>query len=427
MPFRVRGAVCLPLPLAIALALSACGEGGVFSEGVERGPPARFETAMVDRGMIRDIVPAIGRVRPARAVEVGAEINGRVVEVLADFDDRVEEGQVLARIDPEPYEAALVRAEASLQTARASLIEARSRLRAARRELERTRPLASSGTAPQARLEQLEFEAEQFEAAVQRGEAGVALAEAQLREARINLERTAIAAPISGFVLERRIEAGQAVNASFSTPVLFVIAANLSEVVIEARVAEADIGRISEGMEVRFNVDSIPRHSFSGEAGPVRRAPQVEGRFVSYLVEIRARDEEERLLPGMTASVEFVAAEAFNVLRAPRQALSPSMSREFIRHIHEDLWPDDLRERIDRSEPGWEGRVRGSLAGRTLGRGFRLGRNLHIVHQVVGTGFGYAEVEVGAEDDHYFEILAGDVQEGDRVFIFDHGPAGPPR
>ena len=278
-----RGASRLPLALMAILALSACGEGGVFPSRQD-GPPARFETAVVDRGMIRDIVPAIGRVRPARAIEVGAEISGRVVEVLADFDDRVEEGQLLARIDPEPYEAALVRAEASLQTARASLLEARSRLRAAQRELERTQPLASSGAASRARLEQLEFEAEQFEAAVQRSQAGVVLAEAQLREASINLERTVISAPISGFVLERRIEAGQAVNAAFSTPVLFVIAANLSEVVIEARVAEADIGRISEGMEVRFSVDSIPRENFTGEAGPVRRSPQIEGRFVSYLV-----------------------------------------------------------------------------------------------------------------------------------------------
>ncbi|MGP1276401.1 MAG: efflux RND transporter periplasmic adaptor subunit [Caulobacterales bacterium] len=410
---------------AISFTLSACGEGEWFASAPS-GPPARFETAVVDRGMIRDIVPAIGRVRPARAVEVGAEINGRVVEVLADFDDRVEEGQVLARIDAQPYEAALVRAEASLQTARASLLEARSRYRGAQRELERTSSLAASGTAPQARLEDIEFEAEQLEAAVQRGAAGVSLAEAQLREARINLERTVIAAPISGFVLERRVEEGQAVNASFSTPVLFVIAANLSEVVIEARVAEADIGRISEGMEVRFSVDSIPRNSFSGEAGPVRRAPQVEGRFVSYLVEIRARDEEERLLPGMTASVEFVAAEAFNVMRAPRQALNPPMTREFIQQIDPELLPDYVLDNIDRSQSGWEGGVRGALAGRALGRGFRLGRNLQIVHQVVGTGFGYVEVEVGAEDDNYFEIVSGDIEEGDRVFIFDHGPAGPP-
>lgn len=413
------------LAAVMALTLAACGEGEWFAPASD-GPPARFETAAVDRGMIRDIVPAIGRVRPARAVEVGAEINGRVVEVLADFDDRVEEGQLLARIDPEPYEAALVRAEASLQTAQASLLEARSRLRGARRELERTGPLASSGTAPQARLEQLEFEAEQFEAAVLRNEAGVSLAEAQLREAQINLERTVITAPISGFVLERRVEEGQAVNASFSTPVLFVIAADLSEVVIEARVAEADIGRISEGMEVRFSVDSIPRNSFSGEAGPVRRAPQVEGRFVSYLVEIRARDEQERLLPGMTASVEFVAAEAYNVLRAPRQALAPVMGEEFIRQIPDELLPEDLRGR-DRSQPQVLGGIRGSLAGRALGRGARLGRNLHIVYYVVGNGFGYAEVEVGAEDDHYFEIRDGEIEEGDRVFVFDHGPAGPPR
>lgn len=425
MPHRCLAAATAA---AISFTLSACGEGEWFAPAPE-GPPARFETAVVDTGMIRDIVPAIGRVRPARTVEVGAEINGRVVEVLADFDDRVEAGQVLARIDPEPYEAALVRAEASLQTARASLIEARSRLRAARRELERTRPLASSGTAPQARLEDLEFEAEQFEASVQRGQAGVSLAEAQLREARINLERTVIAAPISGFVLERRIEAGQAVNASFSTPVLFVIAADLSEVVIEARVAEADIGRIREGMEVRFSVDSIPRHSFSGEAGPVRRSPQVEGRFVSYLVEIRARDVEERLLPGMTASVEFVAAEAFNVLRLPRGAAYPIPTQDFVAAIDPNLLPPDLVERYDGDLVGnWAG-VWGALGGRAM-VGLRDGRRTLRAHPVVGNRFGYVILDIGAEDDHYFEIvdvLHGELEEGDRVFIFDHGPAGPPR
>jgi HlyD family secretion protein len=380
--------------------------------------------------MIRDIVPAIGRVRPARVVEVGAEINGRFVEVLADFDDRVEEGQVLARIDPQPFEAALVRAQASLQTARASLLEARSRYRGAQRELERTQSLASSGTAPRARLEDLEFEAEQFEAAVQRGLAGVALAEAQLREAQINLERTVIAAPISGFVLERRIEEGQAVNAAFSTPVLFVIAANLSEVVIEARVAEADIGRISEGMEVRFSVDSIPRNSFSGEAGPVRRAPQVEGRFVSYLVEIRARDEDERLLPGMTASVEFVAAEAFNVLRLPRGALYPIPTQDFVAALDPALLPPDLVERYDGDLAGNWGGVWGAMGGRALGIGLREGRRLHAIHPVVGNRFGYVLIEVGAEDDNYLEIVEvihGDLEEGDRVFVFDHGPAGPPQ
>ncbi|AZU03547.1 efflux transporter, RND family, MFP subunit [Glycocaulis alkaliphilus] len=414
---------------AIALTLSACGEGEWFAPASD-GPPARFETAVVDRGMIRDIVPAIGRVRPARAVEVGAEINGRVVEVLADFDDRVEEGEVLARIDPQPFEAALVRAQASLQTARASLLEARSRHRGARRELERTQSLAASGTAPQARLEDLEFAAEQFEAAVLRNEAGVSLAEAQLREAQINLERTVIAAPISGFVLERRVEEGQAVNASFSTPVLFVIAANLSEVVIEARVAEADIGRISAGMEVRFNVDSIPRHSFSGEAGPVRRAPQVEGRFVSYLVEIRARDEEERLLPGMTASVEFVAAETFNVLRMPRGALYPIPTQDFVAALDPALLPPDLVERYGGDLAGNWGRVWGAMGGRALGRGFGEGRRIRTIHPVIGDRFGYVLVEVGAEDDHYLEIVEvihGDLQEGDRVFIFDHGPAGPPQ
>lgn len=414
---RVKSLCALLISLGV---VGSCGEAGVWTSQ-KSGPPDRYVTAVVDRGPIRDIVPALGRIRPANEVEVGAEVGGRIIEVAVDFDDRVERGQILARLDPEPFQAALVRADAGLRTASANREEAAARLRAGERELERASQLADRGAGAAARAEDLSFDVDQLRAAFERAEAGVELARAQRDEARINLGRTEIHAPIDGFVLDKQVQEGQTINAAFSTPVLFVIAADLAEVVIEARVAEADIARVSEGMEVRFRVDAYPRQVFRGQAGAVRRSPDIDGRFISYLVMISANDDQQRLLPGMTASVEFVAADAFHVLRAPREALTPVMTPDFIEMIDPALLPEDLQERIDRTQPGWQGGVRGALAGRAMGRGFREGRNLRILHQVVGDRFGYVEIEVGAEDDTYFEILNGDIQEGDRVLVHDLG------
>lgn len=403
----------------------------LFIGGCDRlgsGPPARYETVEIDQGPIRDIVPALGRISPADQIELGVEVGGRVLEVRVDHDDRVRRGDLLARLDPAPFETAIEQADARLRIARADFQQASAELAAAARELERAQTLADRGAGVQARVEDLSFRVDQLTAAAARAEANIDVAETALDEAELRLERSRILAPIDGFILERAVEPGQTVNASFSTPVLFVIAADLSQVVIEARVAEADIGRIEQGMRVRFRVDAYPDEAFEGVAGPLRRAPETDGRFVSYPVSIEASDAEQRLLPGMTASVEFIAAEAQYVLRAPREALQPMMTRDFIRQIDLDLLPEDLVERLDFNEPGWEGRVRGSLGGRAMGRGYRTGRNLRIVHQVVGDGFSYAEIEVGAEDDEYFEIRAvdkGELAPGDRLFVFDHGPDGP--
>ncbi len=369
----------------------------------------------VERGPIRDVVPALGRIRAANQVEVGTEVGGRVLRVAVETEQEVQANDLLAVIDPEPFENALTTARARLLTARSGQAEARARLRAAQAELARLRPLAENGTRSESTLEDLEFEIEALSAARDRAEAGIVLAESEVSQAEANLARTEIRAPIDGFVLERRIEPGQTVNAAMNTPVLFVIAANLRDVLIEARVAEADVGRVREGMAVRFTVDAYPDEVFQAHADAIRRNPVEDGRFVSYAVMINAFDPSQRLLPGMTASVEFVAAESHDVLRARRETLLAWMPVDF--RITDAMIEDWLARQPGRTLPEEPHLLRAAFHGSYAGRALRDGRRT--VYLLTPDGWEVRQVRVGLEDQEYFEILDSDLQPGDRLLVDD--------
>jgi HlyD family secretion protein len=400
--------------LVIALlGVSGCSEAAQTDAYLPPDLPPHLIVEQVQRGAILDVIPAVGEIRAANQVEVGAEVGGQIIEVLVDFDDAVEAGQLLARIDPAPYEAAVLRTEAQLQTSEAALQEAIARHRAAEAELGRLTELAGRGTGAQAPAQDQVFRVEELSAAITRAEAGVTLARAQLAQARIDLERTQIHAPISGFVLDRRIEPGQSINAALSTPVLFVIAEDLSRVIVQAQLAEADVGRVHAGMDVRFTVDAYPREMFFATAGAVRRSPNVNGRFVTYPVEIEARDPEQRLLPGMTASVEFVAAEAFDVLRIPRAAFSVGVPTGFSP-------PDDIRTYLAESYniapdevqgEEYVGAIYGALLGSAISRGNR------ILFVWSDGEVQMREVRPEAEDATHFADVLGEVSEGDWVIV----------
>jgi len=396
--------MALALALTAAAALTACAPEAV--------DPGVYYTAEAEVGDIRDIVPAIGEVRSASVVEVGAEVTGRIVEVAADFNDVVSRGDLLARIDPAPFEAALSQARAQLAIAQAEAAAAAANLEAGQAELSRATRLASSGAGAAASREDLEFRVRALEASHRRAAANVTLAEGRVRQSEIDLERTRILSPSDGFVLDRRIEEGQAVNAVQTAPTVFVIASDLSRVLIEAQVSETDIGRVTEGMEVRFTVDAYPRERFTARIEQIRRAPDRRGRFISYRAVLSAEDRVQRLLPGMTASVEFVASDARAVLRVPREALyfwpegwtlepEPEVLQMYLRQ-HGAL-PDDpvLRE--------------ATLRGLAFSRLARTGKRFVFVLTEDGPEF--REVRVGAEDDTHVEIVEGDsdLQLGERV------------
>lgn len=294
-----------------------------------------FTTQAVDRGEIVRIVSSVGSVRALNTVDVGSQLSGQVIELFADFNTPVQAGDLLARLDPQTFERRVQEAEANLAVARANveiqsagIEKARANLANARAEFERQQTLVERGSVSAQALDNAEatFLSAQADLSIAQAQYRNALATVQQREAsldaaRIDLERTDIVSPIDGVVINRDIDIGSTVAASFQAPVLFAIAQDLGEIQIEASVDEADIGSVREGAEAVFTVDAFPGETFEARVGQVRLAPNEEQNVVTYTVVINAGNPGRKLLPGMTASIDIVTGQREGVLRASNAAV----------------------------------------------------------------------------------------------------------
>lgn len=413
MKADLRGLSLQTLAVLAAGWLTACdfphGAGGP-------GNPSGYATAAAEIGDIREVIPAVGPVRAATEVEIGAEVTGRILEIHADFNDPVSASDLLAQIDPAPFESAVAQARATLAAREAAARSAAANLDDARAQAARLERLAASSAGRQADLETAQFRVRVLEADLQSAQANTNLSREALRRAEIDLERTEIRSPVDGFVLDRRVEQGQAVNALQSAPTVFVVASSLDRMLIEANVPEADINRIAPDMNVRATVDANPGRPFPGTIRAIRRAPVTQGRFVSYVVIIEADNRMGTLLPGMTASVEFVRAEARSVLRIPIEALyfePPGFTPDL---------PADAIERFERSTgqvlPNDPHLRRATLRG--LDMGILASNGLRRVFVPGDDGSPEArEIRVGGEDQTHIEVVEG-LEEGEEV-ITGHG------
>jgi len=324
--------------LKITLLVVAAAAAGIFwFGGAENTTSAaeKIETAAIDTGDIERTVATSGSVRPLITVEVGSQVSGQIQEIHVDFNSPVVKGQLLALIDPQSFESRVLQNRADLKVARSNVVvqqanidRAEANLRRTQREYERAVPLAEKGTLSASELDTAlaDFESARADVTMARAQLENALAtqeqrQASLESAEIDLERTKIRSPINGVVIERAVDPGQTVAASLSSPLLFNIAQDLSEIQIEANVDEADIGNVHEDNEVTFSVDAFPSLEFSGRVNQVRLAPNEANNVVTYTVIITADNPELKLLPGMTAIVEIVTGKSENVLRVPNEAI----------------------------------------------------------------------------------------------------------
>jgi HlyD family secretion protein len=266
-----------------------------------------YRTAAVDRGAITRVVSATGTLQPLVSANVGSTVSGPVHDVLVDFNSQVRAGQVLARLDPSTFQQRVVQAQASLSQAQAQLGVAEA-------DYQRYVRLQNAGFASEQLMAQQR-------AARDSARAAVAQASANLASARTDLERTIIRSPIDGVVVDRQVNVGQSVAASFQAPTLFIIAQDLSRLQANITVDEADIGEVREGMPVRFSVDAFPDRSFEGRVSQVRQQGASEQGVVSYTVVVEADNPGRSLLPGMTANAEIIIEERDDVLRLPNTAL----------------------------------------------------------------------------------------------------------
>jgi HlyD family secretion protein len=266
-------------------------------------------------------VSATGTIQPVNQIQVGAEISGLIEDVLVDFNDQVTAGEVLARLNTEELDAAVVQAQAALASAEATLAEARASAEEARGQRNRTRALLERNNASEAQLEIHQAAYSRAAASVERAEANVAQAQAALDSATSRLEKAEIRSPIDGIVLDRLIEEGQTVAASFQTPHLFTIAQDLTQMELQVAVDEADIGYVYEGQNAIFTVDAYPAREFSAVIAQVRNAPREISGVVTYEALLLVDNPDMALKPGMTAAADITVETIQNATLVPNGAL----------------------------------------------------------------------------------------------------------
>ncbi|NBJ11897.1 efflux RND transporter periplasmic adaptor subunit [Microvirga arsenatis] len=442
-----------------------------------------YRLGTVDRGSITASVRAIGTLNPVTTVLVGSQLSGQVVEILADYNTPVKEGQVVARLYAEQIKSrrdaaladlaqaradldikraqiekarsSLLRAEAQAADLKAQRDRARAQLDEAQRNLERQAELTTRAVGTQAALEQARTQVEiqranlasaeaqiasnQAEAAglkadlvlaeagVKSAEATVLQRQAKLRDIEIDLARTEIKSPVDGVVVKRDIELGQTVAASLSAPTLFTIAQDLSQIDIYANIDEADVGRLKEGQRVTFTVNAYPTRTFEGIVRMVRLAAQTVQNVVTYTAVIGVKNQDQALLPGMTANLQIITDEREDVLRIPNAALRfrpATMAAAEAGDGTPDGQPPRRRPRPHDEQTANEGRStvpdaqgprrpRSDQAPLTQEEGTR-GRIYRVGHDGKPQP---VPVRLGVTDGAYTEIIRGDLQEGAAIIV----------
>ncbi len=304
----------------------------LFFRGNRNEYTMRFDK--VSTGSLTVYVTATGTINAVTSVDVGTQVSGIVSRLYADFNSVVKEGQIIAQIDS----TFLVQA---VRDANASLERAKAQYQDSKRTLDREKMLLDKGLDSQAN----------YDAALTGYESNVASlkqAEAALERAKINLSYATIYAPISGVVINRAVNVGQTVAASFSSPTLFTIANDLKKMQVQTTVDESDIGRVSIGQEASFTVDAYPDDKFTGVVSQIRLAPVTIQNVVNYTVIIDVNNDDLKLMPGMTANVRILVASRQNALRVPNMALRLQPPTDAI----DTAKIAELRERFSRRQDG---------------------------------------------------------------------------
>ncbi|MBM3985201.1 MAG: efflux RND transporter periplasmic adaptor subunit, partial [Planctomycetes bacterium] len=332
-------------------------------------------------------VTATGALQPVTQVQVGTQVTGVVQALHADFNSRVRQGEVVAQIDPAQFQARVASDRANLVRARAEVTRVEALLRQAERDVQRQTALVGDGLVTESEYDAALTNRDSLLAQLEVAKASVEQQQAALAVSEVNLQYTTIVSPIDGIVISRAVDVGQTVSASTSAPTIFVIAADLERMQVQAAVSEADIGRIATGQQVAFRVDAFPGEEFEGLVSQVRLASTTVQNVVTYTVLVDAPNPGGRLLPGMTADLSFRIERADDVLIVPDSALR--------------FEPPGKRAGGD--EPGGRGGPSG---------GAREHGRVHVLRdgQLVPV-----EVQTGLSDGLRTAILGGDLKEGDEV------------
>ncbi len=391
-----------PLLFTLGAGLLAAAAFAVWKQTTGPSFAERYKLQEVAQGDVAQSVSANGTLNPVILVNVGTQVSGTVKKLHVDFNDAVKAGQVMAELDDALLQAAFRQSEASIASAKATL------------DLARTNETRLKSLLAQEYVSKQEFD--QAVQARRAAEAALDLARGQNDRDRANLGYSVIRSPVSGVVVDRQIDVGQTVAASFQTPVLFKIAQDLSQMQIYTTFAEADIGAIKVGQAVRFNVDAFPNRSFKGAVKQIRLNPTTTQNVVTYNVVVEVDNPDQILLPGMTAYVNIVVAQKKDVLLVPNAAL------RFKPGSDADKSAKPAAERMP-PPPGMDqagGGPRpgaGDPAAASGQRGKRKDTASGTVYVVDGEKLKPLSVQIGITDSRNTEITGGELKAGDRVVV----------
>lgn len=378
--------------------------GGIWysKQRAAQNPEQRYKLLPLEKGDVTQTVSANGTLNPVVLVSVGTQVSGTVKKLYVDFNDHVKKGQPLLELDD-----ALV--SATERQSAASVANAQATLELAQANEARIRQLFA-----QEYVSKQEFD--QSRQALKSARAQLALARAQNDRDQANLNFTVIRSPVDGVVIDRVVDLGQTVAASFQTPVLIKIAQDLSEMRIDTSFAEADIGSLREGQKAKFTVDAFPNRSFTGDVQQIRLNPTNQQNVVTYNVRINVANPEQVLLPGMTAYVNIAVAQHNDVLLVPNAALRFKPADAAGKKPENGQKPPSTAA----VSPGGEaGGTAGGGAGKGGGNGDKKGKKRDgqsgTVYVLVGEEIKPVSVQLGITDNRNTEIVGGDLKVGDRV------------
>jgi HlyD family secretion protein len=377
----------------------------------QSGP--KFDTTKVSRGPLTARVTATGTVSALVTVQVGSQVSGRISQLSVDFNSPVKKGQVIAKIDPQLFAAAVEQARANVAVQEGQVEQSKVQAKNLELQRQRNRELRKQNLVSQQDLDTAEAAADASSANVKVQESQLMQARATLHQAQVNLNYTTIISPTDGTVISRAVDVGQTVAASFQSPTLFTIAQDLEKMQVDTSVAEADVGKLKPQMEATFTVDAYPTERFKGTVRQIRNAPQTVQNVVTYDAVIDVSNKDLKLKPGMTANVTFVYAQRDSVLKVPNAALRFRPTPEMLapKNGHSgDAMAATLKPGggDKRHEAGSDRRTVWVLRDKPTA----------------------AAIRIGISDGTVTEVLEGELTEGDSVITDasggNKGPGGPP-
>ena len=397
--------------IVVALVVIAAIAGVVIWRTLGKSNTPQYKTEEVRRGDLTVIVTATGTLQPTNTVDVGSELSGIIKSVEVDYNDRVKVGQVLARIDTSKLEAQVTQSKAALESAKAKVLQTQATVTETRSKLtqfQKVRALSNNRVPSQTELDAAEAGFERAKADEASAKAAVSQAQASLEAIETDLSKSVIRSPINGIVLARSVEPGQTVAASFTAPVLFTLAEDLTKMELHVNVDEADIGKVQEGQKATFSVSGYPDRTFDAQITQARFGSSTTSGVVTYETVLKVNNSDLSLRPGMTATADITVKKVEKAIQIPSAALR---------------FTPPIQEGKKEQEKKSSGSLVGSLFPRPprssskQGGGVSASKKEQRVWILKDGQLSAIPVTVGSTDGSMTEVVAGDIQPGMAVVV----------